>query len=138
MSENDYKIPKYILIIKFYNINYERHIKPKMWIQKLNNVLDLKNKDNFDLLASYITNKILKDANIFEKKKVLYIYMRKSRTGKTTTVANSLWHYFGETNVVILSTSKNFQLETLIDKELAILDEYRYSPKRREIDLKLF
>ncbi len=49
-----------------------------------------------------------------------------------------MWRYFGEKNVVILSTSKNFQLESLINKQLAILDEYRYSPKLREIDLKLF
>jgi hypothetical protein len=49
-----------------------------------------------------------------------------------------LWRYFGEENIVILSTSKNFHLESLIKKELGILDDYHFSPKRRELDLKLF
>jgi hypothetical protein len=49
-----------------------------------------------------------------------------------------LWKYFGEENVGILSGSKNFALENLVNKELAILDEYKFNKKRRETDLKLF
>lgn len=49
-----------------------------------------------------------------------------------------MWHYFGEENIGILSTSKNFQLESLVNKELGILDEYEYSTKRLELDFKLF
>ena len=137
MKKYNYKIPDNILVIKYYNVTYSRNYVPKTWIKKLYNALEFNNTKTFDLLASYIANTVIKDPDVFEKKKVLYIW-GESSTGKTTIVANPLWHYFGEENVGILSTSKNFQLESLVKKELGVLDEYRYSQKRRELDLKLF
>jgi len=58
-----------ILLVKFYNINYDRHIKPVIWLKKLRDVLEIKNNNTFKLLASYIANTILKDSDLFQKKK---------------------------------------------------------------------
>jgi hypothetical protein len=137
MQKYNYKIPKNIMIIKYYPIIYNRNYIPKTWIKKKYNALEFNNSKTFELLASYLANIIIKDPDIFKKKKVLYIW-GDSNAGKTAVIANPLWYYFGEENVGILSTSKNFQLESLVQKELGILDEYRYSHKRRELDLKLF
>lgn len=73
MLKYNYNIPKNILIIKFYNLNYERQIRPKVGINKLNDVLEINNKNTFELLSSYIANTVIKNSDIFFKKK-FYTY----------------------------------------------------------------
>lgn len=130
------KIPNKYLIVKYCDNKFDRKNKPNLW---LNLVLQAVNNNiqTLEIICAYIANTIIKNRDVFEKKKVLYIW-GESSTGKTTIIARPLWKYFGEENVGILSGSKNFALENLVNKELAILDEYKFNKRRRETDLKLF
>lgn len=136
--KNNIRLNENFLIIKYYNYNYNRRFLPKNWINHLKNAInDNIDNEKFQLTCAYLANTILKNYDIFEKKKVLYIWGNSS-TGKTTIVARVLWKYFGEENIGVLSGSKNFELQNLVNKEVGILDEYKFNKKKRERDLKLF
>lgn len=136
IESNNLSLNLSYILLKHYNSVYNRRIIPIFWknivLITLNN-----NKEKLEIICAYIANTIHKNKDIFEKKKVLYIW-GDSSTGKTTVIAKPLWKYFGDDNIGILSGSKNFALENLVNKELAILDEYKFNKKRRETDLKLF
>lgn len=134
--QNLFVFNKNTILIKYYKKKYNRNNTPKNWKQSVLNVLN-NNNEKFEIICAYLANTIIKNKDIFEKQKILYIWGNSS-TGKTTIIAKPLWKYFGEENIGIITGSKNFGFEKLVDKELAILDEYKYTKKRRETDLKLF
>jgi phage/plasmid-associated DNA primase len=63
--------------------------------------------------------------NIIGKQRVLYIY-GEPNTKKTTLTAQVLINYYGIENIGFISKNKNFTLENLINKEIAIFDEYEH------------
>lgn len=125
-----------IIIVKYYEKIYNRRLIPNNWKNVIMSALNFDQK-KFEIICAYLANTIIKNKDVFEKKKVLYVWGNSS-TGKTTIIAKPLWKYFGEDNIGIISGSKNFAFEKLVNKEIAILDEYKFNKKRRETDLKLF
>jgi hypothetical protein len=67
----------------------------------------------------------------------LYIYGQ-SNTKKTTLIAKPLINFFELKNIGFITNNLNFNFQNIIDKKVAILDEFKYSKNNKEQLLKLF
>ena len=133
-----------ISTIKYYNQSYNwvRQNKPKIWINGLNNALNVNNVVNYDIendesfkkICLYLINIIHKD--IFDKKSTLFIY-GESNTGKTTLIVNLIMEFFGQENVGSIVSARNFKWQDLINKLVGIVDEGRYNSSMSSDLLKL-
>jgi ABC-type polar amino acid transport system ATPase subunit len=97
------------------------------------------NKENFNKVCCYIANIFHKSQEIFNKKKVLYIY-GESNSKKTTLVIKPLINFFELQNIgfITMSSTSNFNFQNLKNKVIIIIDEFKYIKKDKDQLLKLF
>lgn len=122
--------------IKYFNKTYHNLKEPVEWLKNIKKALN-DNSENIDIICCYLANIFHKNKNIFQKKKVLYVY-GESNTKKTTLIAKPLINFFDIKNIGFITGNLNFSFQEVVDKKVAILDEFKYTKKNKEQLLKLF
>lgn len=122
--------------LKYKHILYRNLKTPDVWIYAIKHAIgDLVLYDTFIKNLYFI---ITKNNIAITKKKVLYVY-GESNSLKTTLVSKPLFDFFGENKIgLIVESSKNFKYQEMINKEIAILDEYKYNSHEKKYLLKFF
>ena len=141
--------------VKIENINLAENEKQGDWdVFRSFNYFDkdkkdlLELQDGVDLLRNIFNNdkdffsyllfmgKLLSQSYKKGKNKTLYLY-GPSNSGKTLLTEKFLREIFGDENIGILNTTDSkFFLDQVCDKHIIILNEFKYSPNKRELLLK--
>jgi len=123
--------------IKFYNksYNWTRNEKPKEWLKGIVNALDGNNKD-FKIICIFIAQ--LFQPNRREiKRNFLYAYGG-TNTGKTTYLTNFIKGFFGDENVgTIIGKNSNFRYQDILNKDVVLIDEFKYDSSSSSEFLKI-
>lgn len=106
--------------LKYYNKTYKNLKLPLEWKNLIEETLD--NKEDAIKLFEYFATLFNKNDDLLGKKRIIYIKGKPS-TGKTTLLTKIIYSFFGEENIGTVSGNSNFSLESLLQKELAVLDE---------------
>lgn len=111
---------KNIGTIKYYKKTF-KHLKiPNEWKRLIEETIG--NKKKADELFYYYATIFNQNDDLLGKERIMYI-KGESSTGKTTLLTKIIYNFFGENNIGTITSNSNFALESLLEKEVAIIDE---------------
>lgn len=122
---------KGLATIKYYDRHYKNLNFNTAWKQKLFETVQGNNEDIRDI-AVRIANIFHRSEELVGKQKALYIW-GESNTGKTSLIANPIITFFGKENIGYFTASQQFKFEGLLDKEVAIVDEFVIGKNNRAL-----
>lgn len=108
--------------IKYYDRHYKHLSFNTAWEKELKYVIN-DDIDSFEEIAIRVANIFHKSDDLVGKKKALYIW-GESNTGKTSLIAKPVIAFFGKENIGYFSSSNKFKFEGLVDKNVAVIDEF--------------
>ena len=106
--------------LKQYKKTYKHLLVPSIWLKSIQETL--KEDEESEKLFYYFATLFNKKSDYLGKQRTMFVKGAPS-TGKTTLLASIAYNFFGEDNIGNVTNSESFNLEDLLEKEIAILDE---------------
>lgn len=109
--------------IKYYDKTFKNLSDPSCWIEQLSKTL--KNLNQLDIFCIYFGSLFALETNYLGKKRVPYIHGI-ANSGKTFLTTKVLINFFGLDSIGYVTKNKSFALENIIDKKIAVFDEFEH------------